>query len=174
MDRKGQEMSVTTLILIVLGVVLLVLIVLGFSMGWTNLWAKINIFQGGTTLDFAVQACKISALSDASASFCEFKLVTIDGVKQYVNCRDGRVSERLERVLNCDDATMIKKQCANLEAQKVDLTKMIVNGQLCPGSSTSTSNVPITTPSAGSGAIAIALPESSFDISEKVILEGTA
>ena len=100
-NKKGQEMSVTTLILIVLGVVLLVLLILGFSMGWTNLWNKINIFQGGSTVDSMVQACNIAGTSDGFASFCEFKLVTIDGVKQYVNCQDSNVASKVDKALAC-------------------------------------------------------------------------
>lgn len=129
-NKKGQEMSVTTLILIVMGVVLLVLLVLGFSMGWTNLWAKINIFQGGTTLDSAVQACKISVSSDASASFCEFKLVTIDGVKQYVNCQDSSIASKLDKNLGCSpDADKVFCQSLDQSVAKYQDTK--VNSKTC-------------------------------------------
>ncbi len=101
-NKKGQEMSVTTLVLIVIGVILLVMLILGFSMGWSNLWGKINILGGGGGVETVIQACQIAATSDAGSSYCDdFKQVTIAGVKQYVNCQYSDVASKLDKSLTC-------------------------------------------------------------------------
>ena len=128
-DKKGQEMTVSTLILLVLGAIILVLVILGFTMGWQNLWAKINIFNPSTDLDSVIAACKLSAASGATGSYCEFKSVTISGTKQYVNCEDNRVVGSLDKTLTCttDAATF----CKTLKLAK-DAT-ILVNGKVCTG-----------------------------------------
>jgi hypothetical protein len=101
-NKKGQEMSVTTLVLIVIGVILLVMLILGFSMGWSNLWGKINILGGGGGVETVIQACQIAATSDAASSYCDdFKQVTIAGVKQHVNCQYSDVASKLDKSLTC-------------------------------------------------------------------------
>jgi len=100
-NKKGQEMSVATLVLIVIGIVVLVKLILGFSMGWQNLWNKINIFGGGSNVETVIQACKIAASSDSVYSFCsEFKKVTIGGKTEYINCKDVKVTG-IENPLDC-------------------------------------------------------------------------
>ena len=94
LDKRGQELSVGTLILIVLGVVVLILLIMGFSMGWSTLWEKINIFTGGgSSVDSVVEACKISAASGSLYSFCvDLKEVKIAGKKQYITCQSSFVT----------------------------------------------------------------------------------
>lgn len=111
-NKKGQEMSVSTLVLIVIGIVVLVMLILGFSMGWQNLWGKINIL-GGSNLETIVQSCNIAATSDSVASYCEeFKLLSKG---EYVTCNYPKVKESLTKPLICtDDVTVnatIKEKC---------------------------------------------------------------
>ncbi len=89
-NKIGQDMSIGTLILIVLGIIVLVLLVLGFSIGWENLFSKIGIFQG-SDLSSMVTACKVAAASDSKTSFCECKSVKIDGAPSKINCGDSKV-----------------------------------------------------------------------------------
>ena len=101
MKKKGQEMSVATLVLIVIGIVILVMLILGFSMGWQNLWGKINIFGGGSNVETVVQACKLAATSESTFSYCsEFKKVTIDSKTQYINC-EAKAVTGLDKHLTC-------------------------------------------------------------------------
>jgi len=116
-NKKGQEMSVATLVLIVIGVILLVLLVLGFTLGWQNLWDKINIFGGGSDIDAVVQACGIASTANLEASYCDdFKKVTIDGQTLQVNCQYSAVQDRLEKRLDCglNAKDSAKKYCANI------------------------------------------------------------
>ena len=100
MDKRGQELSVGTLILIVLGIVLLVLLILGFSLGWSNLWEKINIFGSGTSLESVAQKCSLAVPSNSLVSYCEtYSQVTVDGKKRYINCEYPKLS--LDKKLTC-------------------------------------------------------------------------
>ena len=86
MNKKGQEMSVTTVVLLVIGLIVLVMLVIGFTMGWGNLAQKFNILKPSTNIDDLVQACNFAVLQGQKGAFCEYKLVTLDSISQYVNC----------------------------------------------------------------------------------------
>jgi len=63
-------MTLTTLILIILGVVVLALLIFGFSTGWNNLWDKVTQYGGGNSnVDTIRQACAISCSSGGGYSF---------------------------------------------------------------------------------------------------------
>jgi hypothetical protein len=99
-NTKGQDLSIGTLILIVLGIIVLVLLILGFTIGWGNLWDKINIFGGSSTLSDVTTACKLAATSQDVYSFClDFNNIDVNGRSEYVNCQDDRL--RLDDRLNC-------------------------------------------------------------------------
>lgn len=93
-EKRGQELSIGTLILIVLGIIVLVLLVLGFSMGWDNLFSKVGIVQG-SDLSAMVSACKVAYSSQSSASYCEFKEVRFEDGKKQVNCKYELVADNL-------------------------------------------------------------------------------
>ena len=108
MEKRGQELSVGTLIIIVLGVVVLVLLILGFSIGWENLFAKIGIVSGDD-LSAMVAACKVAAASNSQASYCEFKKVRIDGVAKEINCEFSNVDSVLgNQKLACPTSLVYK------------------------------------------------------------------
>lgn len=138
MKKKGQEMSVSTLVLIVIGIVVLVMLVLGFTMGWQNLWNKINVFQGGSVED-VINGCKIAATAEATYSYCnEFKPVTINNQKMLINCEYGAVQDRLDKKLDCgaDDKGRYKKYCIDANLGE----SVIVNGNNCSTWKTLSSN----------------------------------
>ena len=93
-NKKGQELSIGTLVLIILGVIVLVLLVLGFSIGWENLFSKIGIVQG-SDLSAMVSSCKVAVASQSQGSYCEFKKVKLsDGTKE-INCEYSEVQNEL-------------------------------------------------------------------------------
>jgi len=70
-DKKGQGLSLSTIILLLLGVVVLVFLIFGFSSGWSNLWGKVTGFGGGSAnLDTVSQACELACLSHQTSAFC--------------------------------------------------------------------------------------------------------
>jgi hypothetical protein len=131
-NKKGQDLSIGTLILIVLGIVVLVLLILGFSLGWDNLWEKINIFGGGSSIGNKVSACQVKVTSNDKYGYCnEFTLVTnAEGDKEYLNCLDSRIAGSLQEKISCDktEQQLINEQCARLN--EGDDTK--VNNKDCP------------------------------------------
>jgi hypothetical protein len=105
MNKRGQELSIGTLILIVLGIIVLVLLVLGFSIGWSQLFNKINIFSG-SDLSAMVTACKVHAASNDATSYCEKK--TVDKVE--MNCIDAELAsgEDFGTTLTCPSDNFVE------------------------------------------------------------------
>jgi len=139
-NKRGQGLEVSTLILIVLGVIILVLLVLGFSMGWGNLWEKVNIFQGGSSIESVIQGCKVAVSSASTYTYCsDFKKITVNGKIEYVNCEDTRVNSGLASKLSCSDsAGAIATECnslydsAPMSGNKKDCSALAsVNGNPC-------------------------------------------
>jgi len=119
LNKKGQDLSIGTLILIVLGIVVLVLLILGFSLGWGNLWEKINIFGGGSSIGEVATRCKLNIDTQNTYDFCQdFKKVKVGGKTEYLNCQDNRLN--LDSALNCDEGQVAdakKTICLTLAKQ---------------------------------------------------------
>lgn len=125
-NKRGQELSVGTIILIVLGIIILVLLILGFSLGWQNLFEKINIFGGGASLESVVQRCNLAVTSSSTAGFCStFDYVKIDGKKRYANCDYSKVRDNLQgSVLECSNgAKIVEDKCKELIVGKFKKSK---------------------------------------------------
>jgi len=69
-NKKGQEMTLGTIIAIVLGIAVLVFLIFGFSTGWNNLWDRITQFGGGSNVDTVVQACALKCSVGDKYGFC--------------------------------------------------------------------------------------------------------
>jgi len=112
-NKRGQELSIGTLVLIVLGIIILVLLILGFSMGWSNLWEKINIFGGGTTLEAVAERCKL-VQSNSNVGYCQtFMEVTDGGVKKYINCDYRKIKQGIDNPVICS-TDAVKDECKDL------------------------------------------------------------
>jgi hypothetical protein len=134
-NKKAQDLSIGTLILIVLGIVVLVLLILGFSIGWSNLWEKIGIFGGSSSISDIVVACNLAGTSESTYDFCQkFHQIKIDGKTEYLNCQDSRVNINLNNKLNCKRNTAKDSHdwyCIELEKSKKLQTDTKVNGEVC-------------------------------------------
>ena len=64
--KKAQEMSTTTIILIILGVIVLVVLVLGFRMGWD----KVLPFLSSNNVQNVVTACGTACATGSQYDFC--------------------------------------------------------------------------------------------------------
>jgi hypothetical protein len=72
-------MTVGTLVIIVMALILLVILVLGFTTGWKNLWDRITTFGGGENdIQTAIEACQISCAKQSEYEFCNRNLKVID------------------------------------------------------------------------------------------------
>ena len=85
MNKRGQELTLGTVILLVLGVIVLVFLILGFSKGWNYVFDKLGFLPDD--LNSAAQVCETYAASDnLKLSFCQFRELTINGKEGWYNC----------------------------------------------------------------------------------------
>jgi len=69
-DKRGQGLSTNAIILIILGVVVLVILILGFMMGWGSLKDRLG---GGSNVDTIAQACATACSTNSVYDFCNMK-----------------------------------------------------------------------------------------------------
>ncbi|OYT36212.1 hypothetical protein B6U91_01730 [Candidatus Pacearchaeota archaeon ex4484_71] len=65
-DKRGQSMSTSTIILLILGLVVLVVLILGFMSGW-------KVFKGNiqpTNVDDIVESCQVACGLGKTYEFC--------------------------------------------------------------------------------------------------------
>ena len=86
MNKRGQGLSTTTIILIVLGLVVLVVLAIGFSKGWD----KIAPWLGGDNVDDIQSQCQTACLTNSEYGYClkerELKADGLVGGKAYGSC----------------------------------------------------------------------------------------
>lgn len=70
-NKKGQQMTLGTIIAIVLGLVVLVFLIYGFSTGWGNLWERVTGLGGGdVNVDTMSTSCTLACQQDNQYGFC--------------------------------------------------------------------------------------------------------
>ena len=79
-DKKGQGLSVNAIILIILGVVVLVMLIFGFTTGWDFL--KKELIPDNNVDDVA-KACNTLCISDDDFDYCISKRDLSDGKDKY-------------------------------------------------------------------------------------------
>ncbi len=84
MNKKGQGMSISTIILLILGIIILVILVLGFSVGWNKLlpWVSSN------NVNTIVTQCGVSCVQVSAYDFCSkgFELTSDATTIKNVTC----------------------------------------------------------------------------------------
>lgn len=135
-SKRGQQFSTTTLLIIILGVLALIVIAVGFTQGWDYFGTLFGFAPDD--LNSAAVACASYADSDALAlSYCQYRELTIDSQKQWVNCNDIRI--KAIAVLGADNVDFDaqtcgnqSKYCANVLQNKIGYDgKDYVNGIVC-------------------------------------------
>lgn len=94
MNKRGQELSVTTIILIVIGLLVLVLLIIGFTIGWKKIFPWIK--PTNNVKDIADQ-CKISCSINSKYDFCTVK-------------RELRAEDKTLQEINCDFLAEMKQE----------------------------------------------------------------
>jgi len=88
--RKG-DVTISTVILIVLGLAVLVMMIIGFTKGWDVIF---GIFDNAPSeLQTLAKACVLYAQGSLRIDFCSYKLVG----DEIVNCRDPRILDSLKK-----------------------------------------------------------------------------
>jgi len=71
MNKKGAEITVGTIIIIILALVVLVVLIYGFSTGWGNLWENlIGIGGGKENVATVVQSCQVACSTGSKYDYC--------------------------------------------------------------------------------------------------------
>ena len=69
--KKGAEMTIGTLVIIVLAIIVLVVLALGFGAGWSNLWGKITGYFSPVNVDSVKQSCQYACTTKSSYDYCD-------------------------------------------------------------------------------------------------------
>ena len=83
-NKRGQGLSTNAIILIILGVVILVVLIIGFTLGWGALKDRLG---GGENVDKVSQACNTACSTQSVYDFCLKKReLKADQTLQDVTC----------------------------------------------------------------------------------------
>ena len=89
MDKRGQGLSTNAIILIVLGVVVLVILILGFTMGWE----RIAPWMSKDNVDTIVNQCSVACSTQSVYDFCtKTRELKADGLPGGVKSFKGNCS----------------------------------------------------------------------------------
>ena len=90
LNNKKGDVTISTVILIILGLAVLVFLVIGLTQGWDIVFGNVGKVDPGD-LQVVAQACKGYAQAGLGISYCEFKKINLGGDDEYVNCIDSRI-----------------------------------------------------------------------------------
>jgi len=86
-NRSGFELAISTLVVIVLGILILLALVIGFTTGWRNFWDTIRGYSG-SDIDNALKLCESQCnLGNKFSYCCEEKNLG----KEKITCLDKRL-----------------------------------------------------------------------------------
>ncbi len=104
-DKRGQGLSTTAIILIILGIVVLVMLILGFTIGWSRLLP----FLSEENVDTVVNGCVADCSMASVYGFCteEKKLVDSEKNEFSATCK--------EYATNSDYAKYGIKDCPSVD-----------------------------------------------------------
>ncbi len=91
-NKKG-DVTISTIILIVLGLVVLVMLIVGFTKGTGFFF---DFFDSGPSdLQTIAKACVGYAQASLTIDFCKYRLIEENGKDELVNCKDERIASAL-------------------------------------------------------------------------------
>ncbi len=128
-NRKG-DVTISTVILIVLGLVVLVMMIVGFTQGFDFLFGLFD--RGPSELQTLASACELYVQGNLAIDFCSYRIVEVDGNDEIVNCLDSRIKSLYEakamEALPCGDGKgNLQAICENLPND--DRKTVKVNGR---------------------------------------------
>lgn len=72
-DKRGETSTIGVTIAIILGIVLIVFLIWGFSSNWVMFSSISEIYTGKVNIDSAKQACEIACDNNQMVQFCDIK-----------------------------------------------------------------------------------------------------
>ncbi len=114
MDKRGQGLSTNAIVLIILGIFILVILILGFSLGWD----KLLPFLSKENVNDVVQGCNLACLNGEKYDFCiqTRELIDSNGNKVETTCHLFSIADELEDygIEECN-IDCSKKLCEEIE-----------------------------------------------------------
>jgi len=107
LDKRGQGLSTNAIILIILGVIILVILIAGFTVGWN----KLLPFISTNNVDTIKNSCGIACSTNSAFDYCSVEREVKDGVNEEFsdNCNNLANSEeyalRNYGIETCDSIT---------------------------------------------------------------------
>jgi len=141
-NKRGQEMSTTAIILIILGVIVLVVLILGFTIGWNKLFPWLSSNNVGSI----VSSCDVACSTGDKFGFCSTTRELNDGTNKIIsNCATFSVySEYIQYGINkcntikcdftCSDIKIggvAAEEKASCESGEEDITVLAKTTQAC-------------------------------------------
>lgn len=118
LNKKGQGMSTSTIILLILGLAVLVVLILGFTMGWS----KIAPFLSSSNVDTIATACETACSLASTYDYCTaprtLKDVEKNEVKASCAVLAGEVSLNQYGIKAC--SLNCKKPCEEIKINDVN------------------------------------------------------
>jgi len=68
-DKRGQGMSLNTIVILILGVIVLVVLILGFTLGW----AKVSPWVSKVNVNDVVTSCEAGCATNSQYDFCSIE-----------------------------------------------------------------------------------------------------
>jgi hypothetical protein len=136
MNRKG-EVTVSTMIFIVLGLAVLVFLIIGLTQGFDIFFGTVGKVDPGD-LQILAKACAGYANANLDISFCKFEKIDAGSNDEYINCFDERLKLSIENELNVDfpkesscGVDYYKKFCEGSSISAGKWKDIDVNGKPC-------------------------------------------
>jgi len=112
-NKRGQGMSTNAIILIILGIVVLVVLILGFTMGW----GKLAPWMSSNNVDTIVAACEASCAVDGIYDFCM--------VGRNLKAEDAKLKEVTCNYLSKSQAIYGVNKCSSIACDGIVLVEAL-------------------------------------------------
>ncbi|MBU2576970.1 MAG: hypothetical protein KKF50_04575 [Nanoarchaeota archaeon] len=131
-NKRGAEMTIGTIVIIVLAIAVLVFLIFGFTTGWSNLWDRIGIYGGsGENINDLKVACAAACAQGDSYGFNDKVREVWNEDKmgnKAVTCKDLVGTVKLTNrgkavtapVMGAYDATLMVQAEIDADKKKVD------------------------------------------------------
>jgi len=94
-SKLAAEMTIGTIIIIILALVVLVFLIMGFSQGWGNFWDNITNLGGGSdNVQTIINSCELACTSESTYDYCGINRVVKFG------------SDKKDKILTCNKLSM--------------------------------------------------------------------
>jgi len=130
LNKRGQGLTIGTVILIILGITVLVFLIIGFSQGWDLFFGKFELTP--SALETTAQACQGYAMASLKFDYCKLRKVEKN---TYVNCEFSMIQnnypDAVSEDINCTvvDPDNLVNFCNDINEDKRE--KVEVNGDSC-------------------------------------------